>query len=755
MVAGVVAVLAGSTPAQAATATTCSMGTDGANHETICWIDFSGFDDAAALGAGQDISVQLPNGVGTLTFRLTAAHSVDNQVEAVAAPSVTGANFGAGIYDGVAGKPVLEQHETDPSKAAYNVITMTGIAVKDGDGDPVRGYAIVGADGNTVTNAGSNTQYLAFNADTPIYQLVQPGNPPVCGTDLNGLGTTQVECWGSTATQDHAVTLWAKAPTSFGANMQGSAGVKPDGALGAAFGIEMATVQTKVVVNGRARAADSFTARASSPSGLLANASTGADPGSSALTPPVTVWPDGSTSYSLALGQDAGSDLAAYDVDWSCTDDGDAYTSGTVAADKSHVTVTPQPGNALLCTATLDYTDVFADGNDQQTTPDTAVTSPLSALVTNSGPAVLDPASVTATQPSHGTTTVDLATGAVTYTPAAGYEGSDSYVLHVCDDAVPAQCHDRTVTVTVAAKVVVAPPTSPAIGTRASAARRTVKVNRAGKTRGVRLSGRVTIAGFRTGGSATGSVALVGPVSHRSAAACVSGPVVKRFSFTPRNGSFSTASVKVTRPGVYTWVASTSADRLNRAVKAGCGVRASQTLVHRAKYGKVRIETGFDGVAPGGRFFARLFATGRVSVKAIGMHALLNTVPLRKGSMMIPGDVRRGGWLSRSAAPGESVGSAVIAGHVSSYHDRPGAFGKLRRAKVGQVVRVTGVGGKSTRYRITKIRKAARSRGFKGWLTSTTSSPKLVLVTCTDEVHYPNGHFHYRKNLIVVAVPIG
>jgi LPXTG-site transpeptidase (sortase) family protein len=318
------------------------------------------------------------------------------------------------------------------------------------------------------------------------------------------------------------------------------------------------------------------------------------------------------------------------------------------------------------------------------------------------------------------------------------------------------------VTVTVTAGAVVA--SSPRIATKASAATKTVKVNRAGHTHAVRLSGRVSISGFRVGGmsgagrvsagAASGTVELVGPVSSRSAHACASGPVVKRFSFTPRNGSFTTASVKVTKPGVYTWVASTSADSLNKAVSYGCGARTSQTLVHRASYGKVKIETGFDGVAPGCRFFERLFATGRVSVKAIGMHALLNTVPLKKGSMVIPGDVRRGGWLSRSAAPGESVGSAVIAGHVSSYHDRPGAFGKLRRARVGQIVKVTGVSGKTTRYRITKIRTAKRSKGFKGRLTSTTSSPKLVLVTCTDEVRYPNGHFHYRKNLIVIATPI-
>jgi LPXTG-site transpeptidase (sortase) family protein len=282
----------------------------------------------------------------------------------------------------------------------------------------------------------------------------------------------------------------------------------------------------------------------------------------------------------------------------------------------------------------------------------------------------------------------------------------------------------------------------------------TAKVKKSGAMRPVGLSDKVTISGLRTGSTATGTAVLYGPTSHRTSGACVSGKVVKSLSFTPHNGTFRTASVKVRQPGHYTWVVSTGADALNEAATHGCGLKSETTLVHRKGYGKIRIETGFDGVTPTGSFFARMIARPQVSIKAIGMKATLDTVGIKHGSMVIPENVSRAGWLSRSAAPGDTVGATVIAGHVSNYYDRPGAFGKLKKAKKGQKVTVRGADGAVHKYKIVRIHRQNRGKGFAGVYTSTTGAPKLVLVTCTDEVHYTNGHFHYRKNLVVVAVPI-
>ena len=56
------------------------------------------------------------------------------------------------------------------------------------------------------------------------------------------------------------------------------------------------------------------------------------------------------------------------------------------------------------------------------------------------------PASVAVTAgPTHGTTSVDPATGKVTYTPTAGYTGPDSYTYRVCDSSDPTPVCDTAV----------------------------------------------------------------------------------------------------------------------------------------------------------------------------------------------------------------------------------------------------------------------------------------------------------------------
>ena len=63
---------------------------------------------------------------------------------------------------------------------------------------------------------------------------------------------------------------------------------------------------------------------------------------------------------------------------------------------------------------------------------------------------VLDPSSVTVTTPpAHGTTSVDPATGQVTYTPEPNWSGTDTFTYQVCDGATPALCDSAVVTVDV------------------------------------------------------------------------------------------------------------------------------------------------------------------------------------------------------------------------------------------------------------------------------------------------------------------
>jgi photosystem II stability/assembly factor-like uncharacterized protein len=62
----------------------------------------------------------------------------------------------------------------------------------------------------------------------------------------------------------------------------------------------------------------------------------------------------------------------------------------------------------------------------------------------------LNPASVTVTVPSpNGTTSVNTTTGAITFTPTAGFSGNTTFTYEVCDNGSPALCATAVVTITV------------------------------------------------------------------------------------------------------------------------------------------------------------------------------------------------------------------------------------------------------------------------------------------------------------------
>jgi hypothetical protein len=109
------------------------------------------------------------------------------------------------------------------------------------------------------------------------------------------------------------------------------------------------------------------------------------------------------------------------------------------ACDAATVTVVVGPVN--------DIPDAVADSGT--TAEDTAITI---AVLTNDTDvdANLDPSTVAIVgQPSNGTVSVNGATGEVTYTPAANYAGSDSFVYQVCDTV--GACDAATVSLTVTA----------------------------------------------------------------------------------------------------------------------------------------------------------------------------------------------------------------------------------------------------------------------------------------------------------------
>jgi len=75
-------------------------------------------------------------------------------------------------------------------------------------------------------------------------------------------------------------------------------------------------------------------------------------------------------------------------------------------------------------------------------------------ILTNDGDVDTNTATVSITDiPDNGTVTVN-ADGTVEYTPNADYNGTDTFIYEVCDNAIPANCDSAIVTITVIAQVV-------------------------------------------------------------------------------------------------------------------------------------------------------------------------------------------------------------------------------------------------------------------------------------------------------------
>ncbi|WP_436697871.1 Ig-like domain-containing protein [Nocardioides sp. BYT-33-1] len=454
-------------------------------------------------------------------------------------------------------------------------------------------------------------------------------------------------------------------------------------------------------------------------------------------------------------------------------------TGGTATVSDGNITFTPDAGfsgvtsyDYEVCdtstptpvcdeaTVTVTVDNVFTTGASVTTAYNTPVTTGLDDLATVAGSPLAPAATTSITSPEHGSIAIDPATGAVTYSPAHGFSGTDSYVVEVCDTAVPVQCAEAVVEVTVQPKP--SPTSGPTITVHAPD-RATLRLTKAGQPRPLALTGSVTITGINPATRPTtaraaisGTATLYGPAKKASPAMCTPAAAVATVAFTPVNGTTALPPVEVTRPGHYTWVATTGADGDNTASTQSCASPESTTLVHRpAIPGKVQVKTGYTGVRADHGTTDRRIRPTRIKIPGIGLDARIETVGIRKRSMVIPTDTARGGWLSRSAAPGDAVGSTVIAGHVSDRGDRPGAFGRLRKARPGQVITVRTAGGDLQRYRIKTITTQPRTRGLTGTATSTTGEHQLTLVTCTGRVTYRNGNFHYTKNLVVTAVPLG
>ncbi|GAA2084364.1 class F sortase [Aeromicrobium tamlense] len=138
----------------------------------------------------------------------------------------------------------------------------------------------------------------------------------------------------------------------------------------------------------------------------------------------------------------------------------------------------------------------------------------------------------------------------------------------------------------------------------------------------------------------------------------------------------------------------------------------------------------------------------RLVIPSIDVDATVVPISLSADETLVPpADVTQTGWWSRSALPGSTAGTTLIAGHT--VHAGGGVFDDLDQLEAGDVVRVRTSEG-WVAYRVTEVSDLTKEQVGKDAheLFSQDSDGRLALVTCS---HYRLGA--YARNTVVLAEP--
>lgn len=120
------------------------------------------------------------------------------------------------------------------------------------------------------------------------------------------------------------------------------------------------------------------------------------------------------------------------------------------------------------------------------------------------------------------------------------------------------------------------------------------------------------------------------------------------------------------------------------------------------------------------------------------------------GAMEIPDDVDSVGWYRFGARPGDSQGSAVLAGHINDRDQGVGVFAALEAAELGQQFTVGMADGAILTYAVVSRERIPKAALPLDRLFDRAGPPRIVLVTCGGA--FAGGN--YSDNIVVTAVPV-
>jgi len=265
---------------------------------------------------------------------------------------------------------------------------------------------------------------------------------------------------------------------------------------------------------------------------------------------------------------------------------------------------------------------------------------------------------------------------------------------------------------------------------------------------GTQLHDRVRVSGLGKT-SATVELELFGPFASREAVRCTGQPVWRGRFAVEGDGVHSSPSVRLERAGFYTYREQLVGTPLVEGTRGECAAVAETALA------RPLIVTGGRAVTKGSRAATDVGARTpvRVRVATLGIDAPVTPADIdtRAGVLDVSSDIRRLGWWADGAAPGDSTGAILVAGHVDSASKGPGAFFRLRSARPGTRVELRSRDGRVRAYRVVSVR-AMRKEMLPLDVYSLRGPGRLVLVTCGGPFDRRSGH--YLDNVVVTAVPV-
>ena len=135
-----------------------------------------------------------------------------------------------------------------------------------------------------------------------------------------------------------------------------------------------------------------------------------------------------------------------------------------------------------------------------------------------------------------------------------------------------------------------------------------------------------------------------------------------------------------------------------------------------------------------------------LKVPAISLAVSLSTLGLNAdGTVQVPTDIQQPGWYGLGPSPGE-IGSAVILGHVDSYHG-PAVFFNLRSLVAGDVVDVNLADGVTAEFKVTLVAMYLKANFPDRAVYTSHGFSALQLVTCGGTFDSQTGH--YLSNTVV------